>query len=301
MGGRGKTPIVAHIARLLLDAGERPAILSRGYGRRSVEDGVVVVSDGTHLLADVDRAGDEPLMLARALPGAGVFVCDQRAMAGALAERHFGATVHVLDDGFQHVSLARDVDIVVISPEDLDDRPVPFGRLRQPVSALNAAHAVIVDDGTTLTAAEPQRYAAVVAALPSQALRFSLRRTLGRVRSLDADRPWPAQDPGSVVALAGIARPERFTAALRAAGWQVAREVTFRDHHRYIAADLSRLAREVTSVGAIGVVTTEKDAERLLPWRPLPLRIAAVPLEVSIEPADAFRSWLLDRIREAQA
>jgi tetraacyldisaccharide 4'-kinase len=301
MGGRGKTPIVAHIARLLLDAGERPAILSRGYGRRTVEDGVVVVSDGTHLLADVDRAGDEPLMLARALHGAGVFVCDQRAMAGALAERHFGATVHVLDDGFQHVSLARDVEIVVIAPEDLDDRPVPFGRLRQPVSALNAAHAVIVDDGTTLTAAEPQRYAAVVAALPSHALRFSLRRTLGHVRSLDADRPWPPQDTGSVVALAGIARPERFTAALRAAGWQVAREVTFRDHHRYIAADLSRLSSEVTSAGAIGVLTTEKDAERLLPWRPFPVPIAAVPLEVSIEPADAFRSWLLDRIREAHA
>ena len=298
MGGRGKTPIVAHIARLLLDAGERPAILSRGYGRRSVEDGVVVVSDGAHLLADVDRAGDEPLMLARAVRGAGVFVCDQRAMAGALAERHFGATVHVLDDGFQHVALARDLDIVVISPEDLEDRPIPFGRLRQPVSALKAAHAIIVDDGTTPTPAE-SRPDAVFAALPSQALRFSLRRALGRVRSLDPDRPWP--DTGSVVGLAGIARPDRFMAALRATGWQVAREVTVPDHHRYTAADLSRLASEVTAAGATGVLTTEKDAERLLPWRPFPVRIAAVPLEVSIEPRDAFRSWLLDRIREARA
>jgi tetraacyldisaccharide 4'-kinase len=301
MGGRGKTPIVAHIARLLLDAGEHPAILSRGYGRRSVEDGVVVVSDGEHLLADVDRAGDEPLMLARAVRGAGVFVCDQRALAGALAERHFGATVHVLDDGFQHVALARDVDIVVIAPEDLDDRPLPFGRLRQPVSALKAADAVIVDDGTCGMDGESRRDAAAFGAVPSTALRFSLRRSLGRVRPLDPDRPWPQPDSGSVVALAGIARPERFTAALRAAGWQVAREVAFRDHHRYAAADLARLASDVTSAGAIGVLTTEKDAERLLPWRPFPVQIAAVPLEVLIEPAEQFQSWLLGRIREAHA
>jgi tetraacyldisaccharide 4'-kinase len=301
MGGRGKTPIVAHIARLLLEAGEHPAILSRGYGRRAVEDGVVVVSDGEHLLADVDRAGDEPLMLARALRGAGVFVCDQRALAGALAERHFGATVHVLDDGFQHVALARDVDIVVIAPEDLDDRPMPFGRLRQPVSALKGADAVIVDNGTCGADAESRGDSAAVGAVPSTALRFSLRRSLGRVRPLDPDRPWPERDSGPVVALAGIARPERFTAALRTAGWQVAREVAFRDHHRYAAADLARVASDVASAGAIGVLTTEKDAERLLLWRPFPVRIAAVPLEISIEPAGQFRSWLLDRIREARA
>ncbi len=103
MGGRGKTPVVAYVARLLVEAGERPAILSRGYGRRRQEDGVVVVSDGRHLLADLDRSGDEPLMLARTVPGAAVLVCERRALAGALAERRFGATVHVLDDGFQHV------------------------------------------------------------------------------------------------------------------------------------------------------------------------------------------------------
>ena len=87
MGGRGKTPVVAYLAKSLIAAGERPAILSRGYGRRRVEEGVVVVSDGEHLLADVDRAGDEPLMLARTVPGAIVLVCEQRATAAALAMR----------------------------------------------------------------------------------------------------------------------------------------------------------------------------------------------------------------------
>ncbi len=131
MGGRGKTPLAALVARLLVAAGERPAILSRGYGRRTREDGVVIVSDGTHMLADLDRSGDEPLMLARAVPGAAVLVCEQRAIAAALARRVLGATVLVLDDGFQHRSMRRDLDLVVVAPEDLRGRRAPFGRLRE--------------------------------------------------------------------------------------------------------------------------------------------------------------------------
>jgi tetraacyldisaccharide 4'-kinase len=295
MGGRGKTPLVAAIARLLLDAGERPSILSRGYGRRLVEDGVVVVSDGVHLLADLDRSGDEPLMLARATPGAVVLVCDQRAIAGALAERHLGVTVHLLDDGFQHRSLARAADIVVVSPDDFRDRPVPFGRLRESIASLADADAVIVDAGD---AESPPLD--LPGRVPASVARFALRRSLGPARALEPDRPGPPT-PGPIVALAAIARPERFFAALRAAGWQVAREVAFRDHHPYAAADVARLADEVESAGAAGVLTTDKDAERLLPWRPFPVEIAAVPLEVALEPGDAFPAWLLGKLREARA
>src|SRR5687767_5027213 len=142
-GGRGKTPTVAFIVRLLSEMGERPAVVSRGYGRRRVEDGVVVVSDGRRLLADLDRAGDEPLMLARELPGVPVLVCEQRAIAGALARRAFAATALVLDDGFQHRQMARDVDVVLVSPADLQGRRVPFGRLREAPRALARADAVI--------------------------------------------------------------------------------------------------------------------------------------------------------------
>jgi len=109
MGGRGKTPVVAHIARLLIEAGERPAILSRGYRRRRPEDGAVIVSDGTHILADIDRSGDEPLMLARMVPGAAVVVCEVRTVAAALASRVLRTTVNLLDDGFQHRAMRRDV------------------------------------------------------------------------------------------------------------------------------------------------------------------------------------------------
>src|SRR5687767_14460080 len=143
MGGRGKTPLVQYLARTLVADGERPAILSRGYGRLRVEDGVVVVSDGRHLLADLDRAGDEPLMLARDLPGVPVLVCEQRAIAGAMAHHAFGATALVLDDGFQHRQTARDVDIVLVTPADLTGRRAPFGRLRESPSVLARADAVV--------------------------------------------------------------------------------------------------------------------------------------------------------------
>ncbi|HVT49144.1 MAG TPA: tetraacyldisaccharide 4'-kinase, partial [Vicinamibacterales bacterium] len=116
MGGRGKTPVVALLARLLAARGEQPAILSRGYRRRRPEPGVVIVSDGRRLGADLDRSGDEPLMLARLAPSAAVLVCDVRATAAAVAETTLGATVHLLDDGFQHRAMARDIDIVLVTP-----------------------------------------------------------------------------------------------------------------------------------------------------------------------------------------
>jgi tetraacyldisaccharide 4'-kinase len=290
MGGRGKTPTVMHLARLLLDAGERPAVLSRGYGRRVVEPGVVVVSDGRHVRADLDRSGDEPLLIALGVPGASVFVCEQRAIARTLATAAFGATVVLLDDGFQHRQVDRDVDLVLVSSADLHDRPLPFGRLRESVRALDRADAVIaVDHQALATLGETNGRPA-----------FSLARTIGEPVSLEIDRPWPA-GRGRVVAVAGIAQPQRFEASLTAAGWTVTRLLGFSDHHRYGPRDLERIASVVRETSAIGALTTEKDAVRLRWMRPLPVAIAAVPLVASVEPAATFRAWLMDRLREARA
>src|SRR2546430_12362892 len=106
----------------------QPSILTRGYGRRRPSDGITVVSDGRSVAADLARAGDEPLMLARLLPGVPVLVGANRHAAGLLAEQRLGATVHVLDDGFQHLELARDVDLLLVEEDDLADRPLPRGR-----------------------------------------------------------------------------------------------------------------------------------------------------------------------------
>jgi tetraacyldisaccharide 4'-kinase len=289
MGGRGKTPLVAYLAGRLVAAGERPAILSRGYGRRFVEDGVVVVSDGERVLADLDRSGDEPLLLARRVPGAAVLVCEQRAIAGALARRVLGATVLLLDDGFQHRAMRRDTDIVIVAPEDLGGRRVPFGRLRESVSALRRADAIVVEG-------DASRVDLSAWSCPH----FTLARTLGTPWAIEPDCAPLLSTGDPVISVTGIARPERFATALEAAGWSVAREISFGDHHRFAVSDLRRIAAAALESGARAVLTTEKDAMRLLQLRPLPVPIWAVPLDVRPEPAPVFDAWLLGRVAEAR-
>ena len=143
-GGSGKSPLTMAVARLLRERGERPTILSRGYKRRNFLDGVVVVSDAERVLQPVEVSGDEPQMLARALPGVPVLVSPDRFLAGRLAERRFGATVHLLDDGYQHLLLARDVDLVLVSPDDVHEQVLPMGRLREPIEAARGADALLV-------------------------------------------------------------------------------------------------------------------------------------------------------------
>jgi tetraacyldisaccharide 4'-kinase len=120
-GGSGKTPLTAHVAETLVAMGERPAVLSRGYGRAEPVDGVVVVRDTERVVGALATAGDEPWMLAQALDGVAVVVAADRYLAGRLAETHLGVTVHLLDDGFQHFQLERGTDLLVVSPADLDD------------------------------------------------------------------------------------------------------------------------------------------------------------------------------------
>jgi tetraacyldisaccharide 4'-kinase len=280
MGGRGKTPMVAAIARMLLEMGERPAILSRGYARRDAEDGVVVVRDATNILADLHRAGDEPLMLARQLDGAVVMASTNRYLAGCLAEHHFGATVHVLDDGFQHLQLDRDVDIVIVARDDVA-RPVtlPAGRLREPIDTLVAADAILTADDDVVVESVPRLDIPL----------FRMRRRLEKA---------PAKGP--VFAFAGIAGPDRFMNDLRATGCQIAGSMTFRDHHPYSRRDLARIVIAARATGASSIVTTEKDVVRLLPFRPFAMPITWLPLTMEPEPRGEFRQWLAGSIAAAR-
>ena len=291
VGGSGKTPVVETIARLLLAAGEHPVILSRGYGRRRHADGVVVVSDGQRIRVPVEESGDEPQMLARALSGVPVLVSPDRYLAGCLAERRFGCTVHLLDDGFQHVQLARDINLLVMAKGDLDESLLPFGRLREPLDAARAADALIV--------AGNEVDAEAVASQTGVTLAFRLQLRQGPPRFIFK------QQEGiigrRVVAVAGIARPARFFDALRGGSWEVVRELAFRDHHWFGPRDVAAIARTAADARADLILTTEKDAARLeqedLAVSPVPW--AAVPLQVSIEPA-LFMSWMQDRLREAR-
>jgi len=292
-GGTGKTPTVAHLARLLVACGERPAILTRGYGRRVQTAGVTVVSDGTRVLAALDTAGDEPLMLASALTGVPVLVGANRYLSGRVAEDRFGSTLHLLDDGFQHLGLARDVDLLMVSEDDLADRVLPAGYLREPLAAAAAADALLVTAGYESAAARVGRALGV-------STTFLASRTIGAPRVVPSRESVvvPFGDP--VFLVAGIARPERFFSDIAAAGWHVAGTLAFRDHHLYSQRDVAQITERAKSVRSAIVLTTEKDAVRLAACDLQGLPIAAVPLELSIEPEASFRDWLLARISAAR-
>jgi tetraacyldisaccharide 4'-kinase len=284
MGGSGKTPLVALVARALIGLGHRPAILTRGYARPRRTDGAVVVSDGERVCAAYDIAGDEPLMLARKVPGCAVVVSADRYLAGALAERRLGCTVHVLDDGFQHLALARALDIVVVTASDVADEPMPAGRLREPLDAVRAADAVVMPTGDDLES-ELRRVGA-------SGMMFRMARVLGEPRLV---RPWGGPctiAADKVAAFAGIGRPESFFAELERAGWQVACRTGFRDHYRFTHGDLLRLASEAEGAGAALLVTTEKDAVRLERLPQLDMPLAWVPMEVTVEPSAPFTDLL---------
>jgi tetraacyldisaccharide 4'-kinase len=280
VGGRGKTPMAAAVARELLAMGERPAILTRGYARTHPADGVVVVRDPDGIRSDLARSGDEPLMLARQLPGAAVLVSADRYLAGRLAEQRFGATVHVLDDGFQHLQLDRDVDILMIAKDDLA-RPVtlPSGRLREPLDTIVAADAVIALDAE-----------AHVTGLSSDIPFFRTRRRF-EVHGIKGAR---------VFAIAGIASPSRFFEDVKTLDCAVAGTRAFPDHYPYTAADVSAIAEAAAAVHADAVVTTEKDFVRLLPYRPFRLPVHAVALTMEPDPLPEFRHWLAGSIRAAR-
>jgi tetraacyldisaccharide 4'-kinase len=286
-GGRGKTPFTAAVARLLRDMGETPAILSRGYARVDAADGAVVVRDTQAIRADLARAGDEPMMLARQLDGIIVMSGADRYLCGRLAEHHLGATVHVLDDGFQHFRLDRDVDIVLVASADLHGAAtLPSGHLREPPDVLIAADAIVcIDDGLRVSTRETPV--------------FHVQRTTSAVM-FDATGP-PAPVPGSkVIAVAGIARPGPFFDAVGRAGWTVAATRTFADHYQFKGPDVERLAADVVGSGSAALVTTEKDYVRLLPHRPFPIAIGWLPLTMTPEPADDFRRWLAVEVGAAR-
>jgi tetraacyldisaccharide 4'-kinase len=284
MGGTGKSPVVAAIAQWLIDRGQRPSILSRGYARADNADGVVVVSDGRSIAAGIDRSGDEPLMLARRVPGSIVCVSPDRYLSGTLAEQQLGATVHILDDGFQHLELARDLDILVTTVGEIPTgRVIPMGRLREPIDAAARAHFLVVTDATA-GAATAEAWALGV----SQSC-AAIRTLALPVAVFDEPRFLSPHD-SRILAVAGIANPDRFVASLKDGGWNVVDTMTFVDHHRYSATDVAAITAKMAAAHASAVFTTDKDAVRLegVVEQNLQPHLYRVPLRVEFDPAPAL-------------
>jgi tetraacyldisaccharide 4'-kinase len=277
VGGSGKTPVVARLAEILREEGLPVAILSRGY-RGSFRGDALLVSDGTLVQAAAAVAGDEPVMLARALPGVIVAVGPRRDVVGRRIEERFGPRVHLLDDGFQHLRLHRDLDLLCLDIADLDDRPLPAGRLREAPSAARRADLVLL---TRPPAGREEGVAALEGCLGRERTFQVGRRGLGFFSPQGDPRPAPLRP----FLLAGIARPERFEADVRALSPEVAGHTFFPDHHPYSAGDLAEAARRALAAGADALVTTAKDAVRLPETAPgPPLLVFRIAAEIEDEP-----------------
>ena len=256
VGGSGKTPFVILLGELLKQRGIRFDVLSRGYGRKT--RGVIQV-DPAGLSATF---GDEPLLIARRLE-IPVVLGEDRYQAGLFAEGKFGPQLHLLDDGFQHRRLARDFDIVLVTPDDARDSLLPAGRLREPLASLRRADAIVLTSG-----ANPENF-------PIEG------KLIWRVRRGISTENIPSRP----VAFCGIARPQNFMLQLRKAGVEPAAEAVYRDHHAYTEADIRELLALRDKSEAVGFVTTEKDAINLGGFFNALQPLAVVP--VKMELADA--------------
>ena len=281
-GGAGKTPLTIALAKALKENGLRVDVLSRGYGRQS-QFAARVSPDGTAV-----QFGDEPLLIAREV-GVPVYVAPRRYDAGLLAEADAAKTageeqpriVHLLDDGFQHRQLSRDVNILLLNRRDWQDWLLPAGNLREPLRTIERATVIALPDN------EPELQAELRAG-GWQGPVWRLRRAM-EIPTVE----------GPVAAFCGIARPEQFFAGLEAAGLQLAARFSFSDHFTYTPSVLEELLGEARAAGAKALVTTEKDLVRLGKLAssfPKSMPLVTARLTVEIVDQAAAIDWLVDRV-----
>lgn len=272
VGGSGKTPFVLLLGDLLKTRGVGFDILSRGYGRQS--RGVRLVDPG----GLSGEYGDEPLLMARRLV-VPVIVGENRHDAGIFSEQKFGPRLHLLDDGFQHRGLARDYDIVLVTPDDARDHLLPSGRLREPLKSLQRADAVVLTSG-----ASPGAFP-----LAGKAV-WRVRRGI-----------LPQNVPERPIVFCGIARPKNFVLQLRTAGIEPVAEAFYRDHHAYSAQDVRDLLLLAQNSEAAGFVTTEKDAINLGPHFAALSPLCVVPVKMELADADNALDAMLRVVAERHA
>ncbi|MBO0725028.1 MAG: tetraacyldisaccharide 4'-kinase [Blastocatellia bacterium] len=279
VGGAGKTPCVAFLARFLCDKGYEVAVLSRGYKRES--RGRVEVSNGREILCGPNESGDEPFLLASLCPGARVIVDHDRYAAGKWLEDREPISVFILDDGYQHLRLARDLNLLLIDASEPLDRAkmVPFGRLREPITAMRRADAVIVTRSDQPFDRQSLERVIERFARANTPVFYARHKVTELIRLDGAGNANPADftpagftptgfTPAGfsrmrVAAVSGIACPDRFVADLERLEMEIALRRDFDDHHRYTREELSEIVEHAREARAEAVIMTEKDAANL--------------------------------------
>lgn len=292
VGGTGKTPTACMLARRLQAQGWRVALLNRGYRSQREQGGAAVMSDGQHVLLTAEEGGDEACLMARSLPGVPVIVGRHRAVGGRLAVEQFGTQVLLLDDGFQHWQLYRDLDIVLIDGTNPfgNGHVLPRGLLREPLEQLARADVFVITkrdqigqdqaDAIVRTLQQYNREAPVTMAIhkPLRCLSFA---AWYEGRNDDAGKLLPHEHP--VLAVSALGNPASFERTLGDAGFTVAGAIRYEDHHRYSRDDIRQMADKAAAAGC-PLVTTEKDAVKLpaslIHEYDLPLYVLGITIEI---------------------
>lgn len=298
LGGTGKTPMVRYVTRLLLNRSLRPAIVSRGYGGKATGT-VNIVSDGVRILLPPDMAGDEPFMLAEALPGVPVLTGPERVRVARHAIQEFGVNRIVMDDGFQHLAVSRDLDLVLFSARTLlgNGRVFPGGPLREPLSALERAHCFVitgVDNGNRSMVDDFQRrLQGAFLGKPVFAGEYLptgiWHSRQGKTCTLAEARELP------MFAFAGIANPDSFRQTLRQEGFSLVGFKEFKDHHGYTAQDVAALVAAAQAHGAQALIATEKDFVKL---RPFFAEFPILALTIELRMDQGFDLFMAERLGE---
>src|SRR5688500_12961422 len=284
-GGTGKTPLVERIARTIKKPGKKVCILTRGYGREEPRR-QVVVSDGQTILATPAEAGDEPYLLATKLLGSAAVICNaDRISAGRYAIESFGTDCFILDDGFQHLRLARDLNIVTIDATNPwgGGQLLPYGRLREPLSGLRRADCVVLTRCDQTETENLETLKAEIRDLIRGPLFESVMRPLHKPHSTDP-----------VAAFCAVGNPSSFFRQLKTNGYELVLENAFTDHHSYTQKDVDDLTAAATRAGAKSLITTAKDAVKLRSFSfSLPYQVFEI--EIAIKDEELF----LNLVREA--
>jgi tetraacyldisaccharide 4'-kinase len=265
MGGTGKTPTVSFFASFLQSQGYKPAIISRGYGG-AAGNRVNVVSDGTTFFLDAKEAGDEPRLMAETLPGIPVLTGIVRVLPCRHAIHALGCNVLLLDDGFQHLAVDRDINIVLFSADTLagNSRVFPGGDLREPVAALNRADVFLLTGITTLNKKRAERFAALLQnRFPGKPVFYSTYVPSAAKNEKDQTLHALSTLPSPLYGFCGIARPEAFQQSLAGQQIPLSGFTSLKDHQRYTPRILQQIEKNALSSGAHGIITTAKDMVKL--------------------------------------
>ncbi len=297
-GGTGKTPLVAYLARILAARGEKVCILTRGYGRENPKKRVLV-SDGKSVLADPANAGDEPFELAQKLLGKAIVIADaDRVAAGEWAKRKFDVTVFVLDDGFQHRKVKRDVDIVSIDAMNPfgGGKMFPAGRLREPLHNLSRADIVVITRANLVTEKVISNLKSEISDLKADAAIFAANNKISRIVTLEEFQAIRAEtsakhDERNAFAFCGIGNADNFFEQLRQDALCLVGTKAFGDHHIYSQKEINTLQNEAYKSSASILLTTAKDAVKLSNLK-FEIPCYVVEIEMELDSAAAFAAMI---------